>query len=115
MGLPAPTNQNHFDSFLDYKIEKKLGKACTVRCTSSPVGMKNTHQARPKDDGRRSTLSLARLRKEAAILARIRHSGLPEILEVGETPDGQPYLILEYLEAESGRPPEKGPSQKPNT
>jgi diguanylate cyclase (GGDEF)-like protein len=38
-----------------------------------------------------------RFYREAGLQARIRHPGLPAILDVGES-DGRPYLVMEYLE-----------------
>ncbi|MFH2034330.1 MAG: protein kinase [Candidatus Margulisiibacteriota bacterium] len=38
--------------------------------------------------------------REAEILARIKHEGLPAVLEAG-TIDDQPYVILEYIEGET--------------
>jgi len=38
--------------------------------------------------------------REAVALARVRHPGLPRVIEVGET-DGLPYLLMELVEGES--------------
>ncbi|VTR98206.1 WD40 repeat domain-containing serine/threonine protein kinase [Tuwongella immobilis] len=43
-----------------------------------------------------SESDLARLRQEAAALARCSHSHLVQIFEVGES-EGQPFLVLEYV------------------
>ena len=39
----------------------------------------------------------ARFRREAAVLASVRHHALPAVLEVGEA-EGRPYLVLEYVD-----------------
>lgn len=39
---------------------------------------------------------VVRFRREAAVLARICHPGVPQVLAVGET-DGRPYMIMEYV------------------
>src|SRR5208282_484060 len=38
--------------------------------------------------------------REAVALARIRHPGLPKVLEVGEV-EGLPYLLMELVEGET--------------
>ena len=41
-----------------------------------------------------------RLKREGSILARLTHPNVAELLDAGVTSWGQPYLILEYVEAE---------------
>lgn len=55
-----------------------------------------------------------RFRKEASALARMRHTGLLEISEVGQLDDGRPYLVMEKVEGqELAQLIERGPlSQK---
>ncbi len=43
---------------------------------------------------------LPRFRREAAVLACLRHPGLPTIVEAGEVA-GQPYLVMEYVDGQS--------------
>lgn len=59
-------------------------------------------------EGVRCALKVPRVRaswtrdvyREAVALARVRHAGLPAVLEVGET-DGLPYLAMELVEGET--------------
>ncbi len=44
---------------------------------------------------------LQRFRAERQILARLRHPGIANLLDGGITPDGRPYLVMEYVD---GRP-----------
>ncbi|MGE0712275.1 MAG: protein kinase [Planctomycetota bacterium] len=44
---------------------------------------------------------LERFRREAAVMARIRHPGCVQVFDVGATPDGSPFLVLEYVEGRS--------------
>jgi len=46
----------------------------------------------PTEDGKR------RLRREREILAALDHPHIARLLDGGETPDGQPYLVMEYVE-----------------
>lgn len=39
-------------------------------------------------------------RREAAALARVKHPGVPKVLDVGDT-DGRAYLVMELIEGES--------------
>lgn len=41
---------------------------------------------------------LARLRQERQILARLEHPNITRLLDGGSTPEGQPYLVMEYVE-----------------
>jgi serine/threonine protein kinase len=42
----------------------------------------------------------ARFRREAGILARLRHPHIAQLLDAGVSPLGQPYLILELVEGQ---------------
>src|SRR5262249_55767334 len=41
-----------------------------------------------------------RFRREAGILARVRHAGLPAIMEVGSA-GATPYMVMEYVEGQT--------------
>lgn len=40
----------------------------------------------------------ARLRREAMALARMSHPGVPAVHDLGETPDGHPYIVMEWID-----------------
>ena len=42
-----------------------------------------------------------RFRREGTILARLSHPHIAHLIDAGVSPDGQPYLILEYVEGRS--------------
>jgi non-specific serine/threonine protein kinase/serine/threonine-protein kinase len=42
-------------------------------------------------------LVLSRFKSERRILARLDHPGLARLLDGGTTPDGRPYLVMEYV------------------
>src|SRR5580704_18906196 len=42
----------------------------------------------------------ARFRREGAILARLSHPNIAELLDAGVSETGQPYLVLEYVEGQ---------------
>src|SRR5690606_13046534 len=42
-----------------------------------------------------------RLRAERQILATLNHPNIARLLHAGETEDGQPYLVMEYVEGQS--------------
>ena len=62
------------------------------RHTGKPVGLKLLHGQNERD--------AARFGREAQVLAQLRHPGIVEYVAHGETPDGRPYLAMEWLEGE---------------
>lgn len=44
------------------------------------------------------TASAARFRAERQILAALSHPGVAQLLDGGSTPDGTPYLVMEYVD-----------------
>lgn len=49
----------------------------------------------PTEEGRK------RLRQERRVLAALEHPFIARLLDGGETADGQPYLVMEYVEGET--------------
>jgi serine/threonine-protein kinase len=49
----------------------------------------------PTEEGRK------RLRQERRVLAALEHPYIARLLDGGETPDGQPYLVMAYVEGET--------------
>jgi serine/threonine protein kinase len=47
-----------------------------------------------------SELTLARFRRERQILANLAHPNVATLLDGGVTPDGRPFLVMEYVEGE---------------
>lgn len=41
-----------------------------------------------------------RFRREGRILGRLKHPHIAELIDAGVSPDGQPYLVLEYVEGD---------------
>ncbi|MBV9082178.1 MAG: serine/threonine protein kinase [Acidobacteriaceae bacterium] len=50
--------------------------------------------------GMESDLILNRFRKERQILASLEHPNIARLIDAGATPDGQPYLVMEYVEGQ---------------
>ncbi|MEZ5318552.1 MAG: serine/threonine-protein kinase [Vicinamibacterales bacterium] len=50
------------------------------------------------DAGLASATLVARLRQERQILAVLDHPNIARLLDGGTTPDGQPYVVMEYVE-----------------
>lgn len=42
-----------------------------------------------------------RLRRERQILAELDHPGIARLLDGGETPDGQPWLVMEFIDGQT--------------
>jgi tetratricopeptide (TPR) repeat protein len=47
-----------------------------------------------------SANALDRFRREGRVLARLAHPNIARLIDAGATPDGQPYLVLEYVKGE---------------
>ncbi|MEO8448560.1 MAG: serine/threonine-protein kinase [Gemmatimonadota bacterium] len=47
-----------------------------------------------------SELTLARFRRERQILASLEHRNIATLLDGGVSPDGHPFLVMEYIEGE---------------
>ncbi|MCO5170563.1 MAG: tetratricopeptide repeat protein [Planctomycetes bacterium] len=66
-------------------VDRRLGRPAAIKLVRPPV----------------SPTRVARLRREAAITARLEHPAIPPVYEAGTTPDGLPYLAMRVVE---GRP-----------
>ncbi len=42
--------------------------------------------------------ALSRIRREARLLAQARHDNIVRVYEVGQTPDGQPFFVMDLIE-----------------
>ncbi|HXO24332.1 MAG TPA: protein kinase, partial [Streptosporangiaceae bacterium] len=47
-----------------------------------------------------SELTIARFRRERQILANLEHPNVATLLDGGVTPDGRPFLVMEYVEGD---------------
>jgi serine/threonine-protein kinase len=86
-----------------WRIERELGSG----------GMGTVFLARRADagDAQQGALKLLRgfpteearkrLRAERRVLASLEHAWIARLLDGGETPDGQPYLVMAYVEGET--------------
>jgi serine/threonine protein kinase len=85
-----------------YRLEEAIGRG----------GMGVVYRARREGDvaqevavkliGRFAVgLSLEQFRTERTILARLEHPAIARFIDAGSTPEGQPYLVMEYVR---GRP-----------
>ena len=50
--------------------------------------------------GLESTEALARFRQERQILANLEHPNIARLIDGGDTADGRPYIVLEYVDGE---------------
>lgn len=48
----------------------------------------------------RGNINAGEMRREAALLARLEHPGIARLLDTGQMPGGQPYLVMELVEGE---------------
>jgi serine/threonine-protein kinase len=74
-------------------------------------GMGRVYRARRAEDGIDQVVALKlmlsadpslrdRFLRERAILSALRHPGIAQLIDVGSTPEGLPYLVMQYVEGE---------------
>ena len=84
-----------------YLIEKELARggfgvvylARDLQLLSKPVVIKVL-----QDETNPDPYFQKKFRQEIEALARIDHPGVVGVLDVGETPDGKPFLVMQYVE-----------------
>ena len=94
----------------DQLIGQRLGSYDIVRLIGMG-GMGAVYEAIRADDqfqkrvaiklvqrGLDSDVTLARFRRERQILASLEHKNIATLLDGGVTPDGRPFLVMEYVE-----------------
>jgi serine/threonine protein kinase len=62
----------------------------------TPIVLKVMHTHLVQD-----TEKLKRFQREADISSRMRHTNIAKVMEFGLMPEGQPFLVMEYLEGET--------------
>ena len=91
-----------------------IGQRFELECEIGAGGMARVFRARDTQTGaivavkiiRRDTLAdavetTARLAREARILAELSHPAVVRYLEHGVTDEGEPYLVIEWLDGET--------------
>jgi serine/threonine-protein kinase len=83
-----------------YLIERELGRggigtvylARDQQLLSKPVVIKVLLQASLQNEW-----VVNKFRQEMEALTRVEHPGIVSVLDAGETPDGKPYLVMQYV------------------
>ena len=88
-----------------YRIEKKLGQggfgivylACDEELLSKRVVVKILNVTDPDQ------WFLKKFQQEKEALARINHPGVVELLDAGSTPEGAPFLVMQFVDGKTLR------------
>lgn len=89
-----------------YRVQRKLGHggfgivylAADEKMLSRPVVVKAL-----ADDGNENDWIAKKFKQEIEALARIDHPSIVGIFDVGEMPDGKPYIVMQYVDGFSLR------------
>ncbi|MEZ4848038.1 MAG: serine/threonine-protein kinase [Bacteroidia bacterium] len=95
---PAPLPEN---AISPYKIQHEIGRGgmSYVYLAERTDGMYEEKVAvKVLKKGLDTSAILNRFQKERQLLVNLRHSGIANLLDGGQTNDGQPYLVMEYIE-----------------
>lgn len=112
-----PTDLREDVSFSTARISDLTGKRVGAYCIEAEIGhggMGKVYRARRADDrfskevaikfldsGARSERSLQLFRHEREILATLEHPNIARLLDAGESEEGHPYFVMEYVDGES--------------
>lgn len=86
-----------------YELGASIGRGAmgeVVRARDVKTGTSVAIKLLRRCDGCAGT-AVERLRKEAKIIARLRHRNIIEIHEYGELPDGRKYIVMQYIAGKS--------------
>lgn len=92
------------DSIGNYRIIKVLGKGgMGTVFLAEPLGQGSTAQVAIKvlREDNRSQLRTHLFLREAKILGKLHHQGIAKLIDSGVTPEGQPFLVMEYINGTS--------------
>ncbi|HEX2677978.1 MAG TPA: serine/threonine-protein kinase [Polyangiales bacterium] len=84
-----------------YVVEKMIGQGgmgAVYRAHHQKLGIPVAIKTITGGDGNAELV--ARFGREAQLLARVRHQNVVSILDVGDTNDGSPCMVMEFLEGE---------------
>jgi serine/threonine-protein kinase len=86
-----------------YDILRKLGEGGTARVFKALDTKTSRHVAIKimEDEAADTPTWRERLLREAALLQSLRHPNVVEVFAGGESTNGSPYLVMEYLEGET--------------
>lgn len=100
----APVSPADVTTIGGYRIDKLLGEGgmATVYRGTSPDKEEDVAIKLIKSDGG-DAASRERFQREIQVLMKLRHPNLMYLYDWGETEDGNPYLICEFLQGETLR------------
>ena len=89
--------------FGPWKVESVLGHggmASVFKVVRDDGAFRQTAALKTLQFGKDSPEARARFRMERQFLATLEHPGIARLIDGGEAPNGQPYIVMEFVEGE---------------
>ena len=87
-----------------YKVDEELGRGgmgTVYRASREREGYVQQVAIKLLNPHVASGVMRERFQTEQAVLARLRHSAIAGMIDAGETRDGRPYVVMEYVDGEN--------------
>ena len=100
LGQPVETELKSGDLLGAWRLERELGYGGmgSVFLAKRDDGHFSQQAAVKLIRGRADAVSTQRFAQERQVLANLQHSRIARLLDGGATPNGQPYLVMEYVD-----------------
>jgi tetratricopeptide (TPR) repeat protein/tRNA A-37 threonylcarbamoyl transferase component Bud32 len=96
---PAPGAQR-FGPYRVLNVVGRGGMGAVYRAVRDDQAYEKQVAIKVLQIGRETAEGVARFRQERQILANLDHPNIARLIDGGDTSDGQPYIVLEYVDGE---------------
>ena len=100
---PAPTIQpgSRLGNYIVDRVLAEGDYATVFRARSADPEIDRPVAIKILNGGTRSEEALARFSREARVLSALAHPGIVRLYEVGRTPEGRPYYVMEFVDGDA--------------